>query len=775
MRLKYVFTLMGILIMLNAGLAQTFTLSGYIKDKTDGEELIGANVFVREISNGTVSNTYGYYSLSLAEGTYHIRYSFMGYESITRTVQLSSDKKLNVELLPKDQVIEEVQVTAEKKDANVTRNQMSVQKLQVKKIRQLPAFMGEVDVIKAIQLLPGVQSTSEGSSGFSVRGGSIDQNLILLDEATVYNASHLLGFFSVFNNDAIQNVELYKGDIPARYGGRLSSVLDIRMKNGNRKKFSGTGGIGNISSRLTLEGPLGNEKTSYLLSGRRTYFDLFIPLLPNDDLEGNELYFYDFNAKINHRLNENNRFFLSGYFGRDFFKNDFANFGFGNKTATFRWNHLFSDKLFSNFTLLYSRYDYHLGSDFNEELSNVWNSDLKDYKAQVDFNYFWNPSNTVKFGASSILHHFNPGTVKGTGADSPIDEYKIPGSKALEHQAYISNQTEVGKFTLKYGLHLSVFQNMGKSLVYHYNDNYKATDSTQYKQGEIYNTYAGLAPRLGIKYMLNEVSSLKASYSRTKQYLQLAQNSTAGTPLDIWFPASPNVKPQLADQYALGYFRNFADNQIELSVEAYYKKMHHTIDFKKHANLLLNKQLEGELRFGSASSYGAELMLRLKYPKLGGWFSYTYSRTFREINTINENEPYPAPYDKPHNLSVVLTYNLTDRLTASGTWVYATGQPVTFPTGRYEYNGLIAPVYSDRNDYRMPDYHRLDLSLTWKGKENPQKKWHSEWNFSVYNAYNRKNAWAINFVQDEDNPKRTYAEKTYLFSIIPAITYNFKF
>lgn len=775
-RIPAALTILLICLLMGAtALGQTYTISGYIKDKTNGEELIGANVYVKELNNGTVSNAYGFYSLSLKKGSYTLRYSFMGYAPQTLKVNLDTAKKINVKLNPQEQEIEEVEVTAEKKDANVTRNQMSVEKLQVKTIRKLPAFMGEVDVIKAIQLLPGVQSASEGSSGFSVRGGGVDQNLILLDEATVYNASHLLGFFSVFNNDAIQNVELYKGDIPAKYGGRLSSVLDIRMKNGNNKTFSGTGGISNISSRLTLEGPLGSEKTSYLLSGRRTYFDLFIPLLPNDDLEGNRLFFYDLNAKINHRINKKNRIYLSGYSGRDFFKNDFADFGFGNQTGTLRWNHLFSDKLFANVTLLYSRYNYELGSSIDGQGGFSWRSGLKDWSAQVDFNYYLSPSQSLNFGGATKIHSFNPGIIESTGEENLFEQFKIPGSNALEHEAYISSKSEVGNFTFKYGLRLSAFQNMGKSKVYDYDANYNAINSSLYKKGEIYHTYWNLAPRLGIKYMLNKVSSLKASYSRTNQYVQIAQNSTAGTPLDIWFPASPNVEPQIADQIALGYFRNFYRNRLETSVEVYYKNMQQIIDFKDHANLLLNKKLDGELRFGEGMAYGAEFMLRMNYPRLNGWVSYTYSHTQRTVSAINDGEPYVAPHDKPHSISAVLSYKLGNQLTAASTWVYATGQPVTFPTGRYEYNGKLVPVYSDRNDYRMPDYHRLDFSLTWEGKQNPKRKWHSEWNLSVYNAYNRKNAWAINFVQDKNNPKQTYAEKTYLFSIIPALTYNFKF
>ena len=756
--------------------ANKVTLSGHVRDQRNGEELIGANIYIKGKAIGTSSNVYGFYSISLEPGTYTMVFSYIGYVAREKDITLEQDLTLNMELQPREQELEEVVVTAEKPNQNVSRNQMSFEKLSVKQIRKLPAFMGEVDIIKSIQLMPGVHSISEGSSGYSVRGGSQDQNLVMLDEATVYNISHFMGFFSVFNNDAIQNVELYKGDIPARYGTRLSSVLDVRMKNGNSKEFRATGGIGNISSRLTLEGPIVKKKTSFILSGRRTYFDLFLPLLPEENIQDNSIFFYDLNAKINHRMNKNNRFFLSGYFGRDRFKNNFSDIGYGNRTLTFRWNHLFSEKIFANFTLLHSKYNYHLASPEEAAWSYRWDSHLMDNCLKADFTWYPNASNTVEFGASSCYHTYDPGLIKGTGEESIYSRFDLANNYALEHGLYISNEQEItAGLTLKYGLRLSAFQNMGKDTVFHYNDRYEVVDSTAHRSGEIYNTYMGLEPRLGIKYQFDRQNSMKASYSRTRQHVQLAQNTRAGTPLDLWFPAGPNVKPQIADQFALGYFRNLFTNKVELSLEGYYKKMQHTIDFKDHANMLLNPKLEGELRFGQSHSYGLELMARYKDEKINGWLSYTYSKTTRTVGAINDGNPYRAPFDRPHNLTLVANYQLTQRLALSANWVYTSGQPVTFPIGRYESEGKIVPVYSDRNAYRLPDYHRLDLSLTIQAKDKPDQKWEGEWNFSLYNAYGQKNTWAMNFVQDEQDPYKTVAEKTYLFSVVPSVTYNFKF
>ncbi|MFO7614456.1 MAG: TonB-dependent receptor [Bacteroidales bacterium] len=756
--------------------ARRFTVSGYIKDAATGEDLFGASIYITELNTGSVSNEYGFYSVSLNEGKYTLRFTYLGYEAQVHQVHANQDILLNIRMESASTALREVEITAERTDENVRAPEMSVVKMDVKAINRIPALMGEVDIIKAIQLLPGVQMVSEGSSGFSVRGGSPDQNLVLLDEATVYNASHFLGFFSVFNNDAIKDVRLHKGDLPAQYGGRLASVLDVRMKEGNQKKFSATGGIGLISSRLTLEGPIIKDQTAFIISGRRTYADLFLPLSKDENVQESKLYFYDFNAKVNHTFNERNRIYLSGYFGRDVFKNPFAYMKLGNSTGTARWNHLFSQRLFSNFTFVYSKYDYNLGTaSENDPNSFLWTSALQDYQVKGEFTWYINPENTLRFGLSSTYHIFDPGKAKGTGNESLFTEYALDRTYALESGIYVSNDQNLGsRVTLKYGLRFSLFQNVGPGTVYHYDEEYSVSDSTVYSPGDFYNTYYGLEPRLGITYLLNEVSSLKASYNHTYQYLQLAQNSTAGTPLDIWFSASPNVKPQAADQVAAGYFRNFRKNTIETSVEIYYKSMRNTIDFKDHAQLLLNKQLEGELRFGRSWAYGIEFMVRVPEGRLNGWVSYTYSRTFREIREINNGSKYPAPYDSPNDVSIVLNFDATKRISVSANWVYSTGKPVTFPTGRAVIDGAIVPIYSDRNAYRLRDYHRLDLSVTLHQKKKEQR---FNWDlvFSAYNAYNRHNAWAINFVQDQDNPYTTYAEMTYLFGIIPAITFNFRF
>lgn len=753
-----------------------YTVSGHVKDAKTGEDLFGASVLIVESGTGTVVNEYGFYSISMPKGTYSLRFSYTGYEPQVNKVTLEKDLVIDIFLQPSLAMLNEVEIKAERGDENIKSAEMSVVKMDVKTINKIPALMGEVDIIKAIQLLPGVQSVSEGSSGFSVRGGSPDQNLILLDEATVYNASHFLGFFSVFNNDAVKDVKLYKGDLPAQYGGRLASVLDVRMKDGNQKKFSGTGGIGLISSRLTLEGPIIKDKTSFIVSGRRTYADLFLFLSNDENARESKMYFYDFNAKINHTFNENNRLYLSGYFGRDVFKNPFAYMKLGNATGTARWNHLFSQKLFSNFTVLYSQYKYGLGtSDEDAPDSFLWTSNLQDYQAKGDFTYYPSTNHTLRFGFSSTLHLFDPGLAKGTGEESLFTEYKLERTHALESGLYVSDDQLIGsRLTLKYGLRFSLFQNVGPTTVFYYDENFELADSTNYSSGDFYNTYSGLEPRFGLTYVLNEFSSIKASYSHSYQYLQLAQNSTAGTPLDIWFSASQNVKPQVADQVAAGYFRNFRKNTIETSVEIYYKNMRNSIDFKDHAQLLLNKQLEGELRFGKSWSYGIEFMVKVPEGRLNGWISYTYSRTWRQFKDINDGNTYPAPYDSPNDVSLVLNFEATKRISLSTNWIYATGKPVTFPTGRAVIDGAVVPIYSDRNAYRMRDYHRLDFSMTLHQKPtDKQFKW--DLVFSVYNAYNRHNTWAINFVQDAENPYVTYAEQTYLFGVIPAITFNFRF
>ena len=715
---------------------QEFTISGTLSDATNGEALIGANVLVSELSTGAVSNAYGFYSISLEPGDYTIVTSYIGFTSFEQKVNLTKDLKLDIELQESGAVLTDVVISAEKANKNVESVDMSKEKMSITQIKSIPAVLGEVDIIKAIQLLPGISATGEGQSGFNVRGGSVDQNLILLDEATVYNASHFLGFFSVFNPDAIKNVEVFKGGIPAQYGGRLSSVLDIRMNDGNKKKLNFTGGIGTVSSRLTVEGPIQKNESSFLISGRRTYADQFLRFAKDTSIRKNKVYFYDLNAKANYKLGENDRIFLSGYFGDDVFKFDGAQIGWGNKTGTVRWNHLYNSKLFSNLTFIYSKYDYSLGSN-GGGFGFKWDSGIEDYSGKLDFNYFLNGNNSIKFGAQVTHHDFEPGIVSPVG-ESIFTTLDLDDKRALESAIYISNEQKFNeRLSAIYGLRFTIFNNLGGTNVYSYDENYAVSDTIKHKTGEIYNSYYSLEPRLGIKYTLTESSSLKASYNRTSQYVHLASNGISSSPLDIWFPSSTNVKPQLADQYAVGYFQNFADDMFESSVEVYYKDIQNAIDFKDHASLLLNQHIEGELRTGEARAYGAEFLIKKNSGKLNGWIGYTFAKSERKINEINNGEWYNATWDKTHDVSVVLSYQLKPRVSFSANWVYATGRAITLPTGKYEYNGLSVPVYSDRNAERMPAYHRGDIGFTLKNKEKVGRKLFWDLNVSIYNVYNR--------------------------------------
>ena len=647
-------------------------------------------------------------------------------------------------------------------------------------------MLGETDVIKTLSLMPGVKLTGEASSSLSIRGGNRDQNLLMLDEAIVYNASHLGGFFSVFNNDAIKNIELYKGNIPAQYGGRLSSLIDVRMKDGNNKKISGTGGIGIISSRLTLEVPVVKNKGSIIISGRRTYYDLLFKMLHSldDTIPELPVHFYDLNMKANYTVNEKHRLFISGYFGRDAADlsvgEDISSaFNWGNYTGTLRWNYIINSRLFSNVTLLASNYDYAIENKITlgrekREFMFTWDAYLRDYSAKIDLGYYLNPKNTVRFGAITTYHDFNIGEVNGKD-DSVKWDYRIPKVYCLDYALYISNEQNVGdKLKLSYGLRLSVLQNIGKATVYSYED-YEVTDTTLYKWGEIYNTYGGLEPRFGLTYILSPDNSIKMGYTRTRQYLQVATNSTSGTPLDVWIPSSPNIKPQTADQYSIGYFRNIKDNRIKTSVEIYYKHMQNQIDFKEFAEPYLNPQIEGELRFGKGRAYGAEFLVEKNEGKLTGWLSYTLSRTERNITDIQEKGWFTSIYDIPHDFSVVASYNAAKRVVLSINWVYQSGRPLNSPVARWEYGNLILPYYPGRNKDRMPAYHRLDAGIELKGKDKPGKRFSKSLNISVYNVYNRKNANVIYFFQDDENPGITKASRVALFGIFPSVTYNFKF
>lgn len=795
---RFLFSFFVFFLPLLPALAQQkFTISGYIKDAATGEELIGATVRVPELpGTGTTSNVYGFYSLTLPAGTYPVEFNYVGYEKQRREIELNQDSRLNISLQPAELELEEVVVREDRPDANVTDVSMSRESVSMERAKKLPALFGEVDVMKTLQLLPGIQTAGEGTTGLFVRGGSADQNLILLDEATVYNASHFLGFFSVFNPDVIKNVEIYKGGIPARFGGRLSSILDIQMRDGNDQNYILSGGIGSISSRLTAEGPLVKGRSSFILSGRRTYADLFLKLSSNEDINSNTLYFYDFNAKANYEINDNNRVYLSGYFGRDVFGlQDLFGLDWGNATATARWNHIFSDKLFLNTSLIYSKFGYGFEGDDGVNRF-IWNSTLEETNLKLDFSWFLNPNNTLTFGSNSIYHFFGPPEITFEG-ESKIDDIELFNRYALEQALYLGNEQKVtDKLSLEYGLRYSLFQNIGPSQIYLYekgipSDNSAIIDTLSFDRFEEIQFYQGLEPRFGARYLLGERGSVKASYNRMRQYLQIASNATAGLPIDRWIPAGRYIKPLIGDQVALGYFRNTNNNIFEASVEVYYKWMQNLIDFKPAAQVLLTNNVETEILEGKGWAYGAEFLLRKNVGQTTGWLSYTLSRTLRQVPGISNGDPYPARYDRTHDISVVMSHEQNRRLSFSGTFVYSTGAAVSLPIGRTEIAGQIIPVYNDnrRNAHRMPAYHRLDLSATLRGKPNRNRKWDGSWTFSLYNAYARKNAFTITFEEVYNNDpgfdpdeaggefetRAPGAVKLYLFSIIPSVTYNFQF
>ncbi|MGL1888838.1 MAG: TonB-dependent receptor [Reichenbachiella sp.] len=760
-----------------------YTLSGQVIDGKTGEDMIGATVRVKGQSIGVVTNVYGFYSLTLPSGNYEIICTYIGFAEQTVTIDLSANRVEKFELEENKELLEEVLILADREvDYNITSTDMGADQVSIDIVRKLPALFGEVDIIKAIQLLPGVKVVGEGSSGFYVRGGNVDQNLVLLDEAPIYNASHLLGFFSAFNPEAIKDMKLYKGGIPAQYGGRLSSVLDIRMKEGNARQWGAAGGIGTMMTRLGVESPV-TKNGSIMVAGRRSYLDAFAKAA--NWVQGKEVdneqkfFFYDLNAKANYRFNDNNRVFASGYFGRDVIASKIneeskARIEWGNSTATVRWNHIFTPKLFSNVTYYYSNYDYLLSLE--EEVTNVvWDSKLKEHSVKLDFGAYVNPNNTIRFGVQTIQHSIAPGNIESVESNGVSENFNLQTNKSYESAAYVSNEQNLSKkLKFDYGLRFSTFQNVGPQEVYSMDDEYQIEDTIQHNKG-VYNSYWNLEPRFAARYQINSSSSVKASYNRTSQYIQLASNGNFSSPFDIWFSSTEQIKPQLADQISLGYFQNFRDNSLEASVEVYYKNFENSIDFKDHAELLFNENLEGELRVGEARAYGVEFLIRKNTGKLTGWIGYTWSKAEKKIPTINNHNWYNAKFDKPHDLSVVAVYDVTPHISVGGSFVYSTGGAVTFPTGRYSYKGATVPVYSERNGERLPDYHRLDASVTFRSKKNDVRRFQSEWVLSVYNMYNRKNAFSINFLQEENNPNVTYAEKSAIFGIVPSVTYNVRF
>jgi TonB dependent receptor/CarboxypepD_reg-like domain/TonB-dependent Receptor Plug Domain len=744
-----------------------FTVSGTIRDAKTGEELIGASIVVQEAKGiGMTCNEYGFYSLTLKSGSYTLKTSFIGYQPTINKIVLDKNLTLDVNLSNGTE-LQEVVVAARKQDENVTKAQMGVEKLDVAEIAKIPVLFGEKDVLKTLQLLPGVKSAGEGSSGFYVRGGSADQNLILLDEAPVYNASHLLGFFSTFNSDAIKDVTLIKGNSPAQYGGRLSSVLDVKMNEGNDKAYQVKGGIGVISSRVSVEGPIQKEKSSFLITARRTYADVFLKL--SDQFKDNRLYFYDFNAKANYRINDKNRIFVSGYFGRDNLGlgNSFG-IDWGNKTGTLRWNSILNPKLFSNTSIIYSDYNYNINVNASGTGFRI-NSQIQDWNLKQEFQYFPNTENAWRFGFNSIHHTLTPSRFQtdSGGGQPQISRY------ALENAIYANNTYSINRnLNFDYGLRLSSYSILGGDTYNLYQNGVKS-DSVVLAKGNWGKTYVNFEPRLSLSYKITDYSSIKFGYSRNTQNLHLLSNSTSTSPTDQWIGNSYNIKPEISDQIGLGYFRNFADNAFEFSIETYYKNMQNQVDYKNGADINSAPDVESELLFGKGRAYGLELYLKKKTGQFTGWLSYTLSRTERQIPGISNGNWYAAKQDRTHDISIVGMYQLSTNWSLSANWVYYTGSAVTFPSGKYSINKKTIYYYTERNGYRLPAYHRLDLGATYEKKR--LGRYQSSWNFGVYNAYARENAYTITFEDNPNDPTRTQAVQTALFKLVPSITYNFKF
>ena len=794
MKIIQILTLL-LLFSLKSFSQERFTLNGYITDSESGESLIGATVFINEINSGTVTNPYGFYSITLDEGNYNIDFRYIGYTTISREINLSSNTKIDIELASSDIQLESVVVSDVAEDYNISSIEMSTSKLDMSKVTEIPTFLGENDIIKAIQLLPGVSSVGEGASGFNVRGGSVGQNLVLLDEAPVYNSSHLLGFLSVFNPDAVKDLKLYKGGIPSRYGGRISSILDIRMKDGNKKKVQLSGGIGTIFSRLTLESPIVKDKSSFILALRRSYADVLAkPFLKNSNFfdDGAALNFYDITAKSNFELNENNTLYISSYVGRDVFKFDARQgFNWGNRTGTVRWNHLFNDRLFSNFTAIYSNYDYQLAFGSDDRNKFEWDSNVETYNFKPEFTYFVNTNNELSIGAELINYRFEPANAIGV-SDGEITDITLPDKYAFEGALYVGNEQKISSLTLSYGLRYSLYSYYGPGDRYEFGEpifsgGRRPLISVSKVEGrESIKNYSSLEPRLSMNILLGKSSSVKASYNRMTQYIHLLSNTAASSSLDVWTPSTNNIKPEIADAYVIGYFKNFKNNTYEASIELYYKDLQNQIDYIDGADLLINKYLEGDLLTGIGRAYGLEFLFKKNRGRFNGWLSYTIGRSELKIDGINKFQWYPTRYDQTHNFKITSTYKISDRVQFSGNFVYLTGTPVTFPSSKFVIQGFVIPhnASNSRHQFRIPDYHRLDFSVTIKGKDEKKngkaRKNDSELIIGVYNVYNRRNPFSIYFSQGDGMVTDSYVpgEVTRLSiigSFVPSITYNFKF
>ena len=761
---------------------QRVTLSGFVKDASTGESLIGAGVSVPQTTQGAYTNEYGFYSMAVTGGTATVRVSYLGYAQLDTTLELTGDMRLNVDLKPKVREIKEVVVRAQREDNNVQATEMGKVELSMDKIKTLPAVFGEVDVLKTIQLLPGVQSGGEGSTGLYVRGGGPDQNLIQLDEATVYNSAHLFGFFSVFNPDALLNATLYKGGIPANYGGRVSSVLDITMKEGNNKQFHGSGGIGLIASRLTLEGPLVKNKASFIVSGRRTYIDaLTKPFIDKSDFAGSGYYFYDFNAKANYKFSDKDRLFLSGYFGRDVFsfKSDEFNVGipWGNATTTLRWNHLFTNKLFMNASAIYNDYNFEITAE-QAGFGITLFSGIKDNGTKWDFDYFASGRHEIQFGAQHTYHVFIPNTFSGKSGDVEFKPDNALRRFAHEIGVYALDKiTLTEKLEANVGLRYSAFAQVGPYTQYQYDFLGQKSDSIVFNRGDLVKWYNGLEPRLLLRYSINEKSSVKASFNLNNQYIHLVANNGSTLPTDLWVPSTSVVKPQVGYQYAIGYFRNFKNNMFETSVELYYKDLRNQIEFREGYTPGTDPDLERNFVFGNGDSKGLELYVNKREGRMTGWVSYTLSYTNRKFELLNDGEAFPYRFDRRHVVSVAVNYQLGERWTLGSVFVYNTGIAYTLPIAKYFIEGKVVTEYSDLNTYRLADYHRVDISLTYEGKT--RAKLDDSWNFSVYNVYNRQNPYFVYnevtgaFLQDPEI--NIQARQVSLFPVLPSATWNFKF
>ena len=784
------FILCLLLYSFNLKAQEKFTLSGTISDNLSNETLIGVNIIIPALQTGTMTNEYGFYSITLPSGTYDIQISYLGFTTINETIELTSDLSKNYKLEEAAESLDEVIITENIEKLNIKKPQMSVNSLSIKTIKNMPVVLGEVDVIKSITLLPGVTNAGEGASGFNVRGGAADQNLILLDEATIFNSSHLFGFFSVFNPDAIKDLKLYKGGIPAKYGGRVSSVLDIYQKEGNSNSFHMNGGIGLISSRLLAEGPIKKEKGSFLIGGRSSYAHLFLPLFDIDS----KAYFYDLNTKLSYNINSNNNIYLSGYFGRDVFEisDSFQN-TFGNTVLNFRWNHLFSDKIFSNLSLIYSDYYYGLELGFVEF---DWVSGIKNFNLKYDFKHYINNNFKLEYGFNSMYYDFNPGEIKPTTDTSGINPYKLIDKYAFENAIYIDAEHKLSnKLSVSYGARLSMFHRLGQDELNIYENDLPLTFNEEigiyekadpigtetFNKSDVIKSFANLEPRLAIAYQLNDVSSVKASYNRMSQYLHLLSNTSSPTPLDVWTPSGKYVKPQLLDQVAIGYFKTFKNNTYSLEVESFYKTIKNRIDYVDGADLIANDAIEQVILNGEARAYGLEVLLRKNEGRFTGWLAYTLSKSEQKtpgrtvVETgINNGQWYNTAYDKTHDISLTGSYELNKKWSISSNFIFQTGQPTTYPNSQYEYNGLVIPNYEARNSSRLPTYHRLDISANFNPKPESKKSFKGEWVFGIYNVYGRKNAASISFRENSDTGTNE-AVQLAIFGMVPSISYNFKF